>query len=297
MPLRSILYVIGGAVSYGVLSTVVVSAYKKGYHVGEVLGGQVFSGWCLLLVLYLAIIRKRTPWKQWLPLAAIGTFSSLTGWLYYSALSVIPASTAIVLLFQFSWIGVLLEAIAARRLPDRWKAAALPVLFAGTCLAGGIGAGGLVWSSGVIYGLLSALSFSLFIFFSGKTGTGLHPLHRAFVMTTGAMLAVFLMFPPRYLTDGTFFSGGLWAFGIPLGLFGMVLPNLLFAAGMPKVGPGLGTILSAAELPTAVLLSRFVLGEPVSPAQWAGVALILGGMALPRLGFRMASRRSSSLPG
>jgi drug/metabolite transporter (DMT)-like permease len=291
MTYRSILYVLGGAISYGVLSTVVKSAYKEGYHVGEVLGSQVFTGWCLLLLLQLLLIRRRTAWRQWLPLAATGTFSALTGWLYYSSLTTVPASVAIVLLFQFSWIGVLLEAVTTRRLPDRYKASALPVLFIGTLLAGGIGAGELSWGPGMVYGLLSAVSFALFIFSSGKVEVGLHPVQRAFVMTTGGMLLAFLMFPPHYLADGSFFTGGLWKFGLLLGLFGMVLPNMLFAAGMPKVGPGLGTILSSAELPTAVLLSCFILGEKVSPSQWAGVVLILCGIALPQLGLRLAKRR------
>lgn len=290
MPYRSVLFVIGGAVSFGVLSTIVKLAYGQGYVVGEVLGSQVFTGWWMLLILHLLLLRRKLPWRAGLRLAAVGSFSTLTGWFYYTALQTIPASVAIILLFQFSWIGVLLEALAARRLPDRYKAAALPVLIAGTLLAGGTAAGALTWSTGLIYGLGSALCFALFIFTSGRIEPHHHPLQRAYLMTTGGMLLAFLLFPPAFLIDGTYISGGLWKYSLPLGFFGMVLPNLLFAAGMPKLGPGLGAILSSAELPTAVLLSRFVLDEPVHPFQWLGVALILAGIALPQGGAALRRR-------
>ncbi|WP_438448896.1 EamA family transporter [Gorillibacterium sp. sgz5001074] len=296
MPIRPILFIIGGAVSFGVLSTIVKLAYGDGFTTGEVLGSQVFTGWCMLLAGRLLLLRRGLPWRSWLRLLAVGTFSTLTGWFYYSALQTIPASVAIVLLFQFSWIGVLLEAAVTRRWPSRSKAAAIPVLIAGTLLAGGIGAGALEWSTGLLYGLLSAVSFTLFIFFSGRTEPEHHPLQRAFAMTTGGMLLAFVLFPPAFLADGTYLSGGLWRFGVPLGFFGMVLPNLLFAAGMPKIGPGLGSILSSAELPTAVLLSRLVLGETVHPLQWLGVALILGGIALPQAAFTSHRQRRPAAP-
>jgi drug/metabolite transporter (DMT)-like permease len=45
---------------------------------------------------------------------------------------------------------------------------------------------------------------------------------------------------------------------------------------MPKIGTSLGSILSAVELPVAVLMSFFVLQETVTVLQWTGVAAILG---------------------
>ncbi|MNW12748.1 EamA-like transporter family protein [compost metagenome] len=58
-----------------------------------------------------------------------------------------------------------------------------------------------------------------------------------------------------------------------------MLPPLLFSIGMPHVGSGLGTILTASELPIVVILSSLVLAEPISLPQWIGVIVILGGIA------------------
>jgi drug/metabolite transporter (DMT)-like permease len=49
---------------------------------------------------------------------------------------------------------------------------------------------------------------------------------------------------------------------------------------MLHVGPGLGMILTASELPVAVIMSAFVLSEDVSLLQWTGVALIFGGIII-----------------
>ena len=52
---------------------------------------------------------------------------------------------------------------------------------------------------------------------------------------------------------------------------------------MPKVGSGLGTILSASELPTAVMMSTLILHEAVTYSQWFGVIMILCGIAFPNI--------------
>ncbi len=83
-------------------------------------------------------------------------------------------------------------------------------------------------------------------------------------------------------------------------VFGVVLPPLLFTIGMPHVGPGLGTILTASELPVAVSMATLVLEEHVSIVRWMGVILILGGIAVgnvrvkAKLDSGQAQRDSSS---
>jgi drug/metabolite transporter (DMT)-like permease len=47
------------------------------------------------------------------------------------------------------------------------------------------------------------------------------------------------------------------------------------------VGVGLGTILCAAELPSAMVVSVIFLNEQVTSLQWFGMCLIIVGIALP----------------
>jgi drug/metabolite transporter (DMT)-like permease len=64
---------------------------------------------------------------------------------------------------------------------------------------------------------------------------------------------------------------------------------------MPHIGPGLGTILTYAELPIAVILSALVLTEHVSLSQWLRVVFILGGIIAGNLKITKKKIKSSYL--
>jgi len=298
--------VLMGAICYGILSTIVTKAYAKGYTLGEVVGSQLLTGFVLVWTLAWFMRRRgsaargaagvmpartKTNWKQRFLLMAAGMPTAITGLLYYESLRYISNSLAIVLLFQFTWIGVLMQAIARRERPSGGMLLTLAVLLGGTMLAAGLLEHGLAnfdWR-GVALGLASAFSYSLFILLSGKAVPSVHPAYRSGWMITGGMLLVFVLFPPAFLFDGTLW-GGLLPFGFMLGLFGAFLPPVLFAIGVPRIGEGLTGILGASELPVAVLLSAAVLHEHVSVLQWAGVAIVLLGVALPELTRLLSSK-------
>ncbi|WP_262895349.1 EamA family transporter [Penaeicola halotolerans] len=114
---------------------------------------------------------------------------------------------------------------------------------------------------------------------SGRIGNALNPLHKSALMLTGACILIFVIFPPTFIWNGAI-TAGLWKWGIPLALFGTVIPPIFFAIGIPKTGVGLSSIISSAELPVAVLMSSIILGESVSAIQWLGVAIILSAIIL-----------------
>lgn len=295
-----------GAMSYGILSTIVVLAYGQGYQLGEVVGSQLLTGFILSWILALCTgytQRKNArlagrrrysadssqdsqllTWKSRLLLMAAGTPTVITGLVYYQSLRYIPASLAIILLFQFIWISVLIQAVAKRRLPDKVTLLTLLVVLGGTLLAAGILDQGLgeynVW--GIALGLLSAVSYSLFVLFSGKAVPAVHPAYRSAWMVTGGLTLLCVLFPPAFLFNGMIL-GQLLVFGLLLGFFGAFIPPVLFAIGVPHIGGGMAGILGAAELPVAVLLSAIVLREHVSGLQWVGVIIVLIGVALPEL--------------
>lgn len=282
---KSVLFVILGACCYGILSTMVKLAYDQGFQPGQVTGSQMMFG-----VIILSIFNKiKNGWvklspRQWISLMLAGMFVGLTGICYYTALQYIPASIAIVLLFQFTWIGVLVHACMEKRLPSLQKGISLVFLFIGTLLAGkmtGASMGDLP-VLGIGLGLLAALFYAGFIAASGRIAVEINPWMRSLLMSIGSFLTACIVFPPQFLVDGSL-RNGLWLWGGLLALFGIVLPNLLFTYGVPQVGGGLATILSSAELPVAVVMSWWVLGEPVTFLQWIGVLIILVGILVAEM--------------
>lgn len=234
-------------------------------------------------------------WKQRLILMAAGMPTAITGLLYYQSLRYIPASLAILLLFQFTWISVLVQSVRQRKRPSGIIYWTLFVLLSGTFLAAGVLEQGLgklhLW--GLLLGFLSAISYTLFIMVSGKAVPSAPPAERSKWMMAGALLLIWSIFPPQFLWNGDLVSS-LLVFGIFLGLFGAFIPPLLFAYGVPHVGEGLAGILGAAELPVAVLLSSVVLHEQVSVLQWGGVLLVLLGIALPEWMKRRQRRKTTA---
>ncbi|MBH5317691.1 EamA family transporter [Paenibacillus sp. GSMTC-2017] len=315
--MKHILAVFIAAASYGILSTFVVLAYDEGYTLGDVVGTQLLVGFILtwLLALFIDLKKKNKvgtgtlkaekssvqnkvssfTWKKKLLLMAAGIPIGLTGLLYYQSLHYVPASLAILLLFQFAWIGVLIESIIKRKRPDKIIYLTLAILFSGTILAAGMIEQGIgkFHILGIVFGLLAAVSYSLFMLFSGKVVPNEHPVTRTKWMLTGGLLFVFIVFPPEFLWNGEIFSS-LILFGALLGFFGAFLPPLLFAYGVPHIGEGMAGILGAAELPVAVMLSSLVLHEEVSFLQWIGVVIVLIGVAYPEI-IKMRSKKSNAV--
>ncbi|MFM1651950.1 EamA family transporter [Brevibacillus sp. B_LB10_24] len=144
-----------------------------------------------------------------------------------------------------------------------------------------------------MFGLLSAMTYALFILGSGRAALSVNPLMRSSIMSTGSMLTVFAIYPPKFFTDGTMFEG-LLVWGFLLAFFGVLIPILFFSIGIPKIGAAMGSILGAVELPMAVFMSTVVLGEYVTPVQWTGVAVILIGIALPELSRKRLAARAAN---
>jgi drug/metabolite transporter (DMT)-like permease len=284
------LYVFIGSCSFGVLSTIVKLAYGEGFLPQEVIFSQYFCGWIIMS----AIMLKKgisTTKKEKLQLLAAGTMMAVTGITYNMALSHISASLGIILLFQFTWIGLLLESITKKRLPSMLNLITIAIILLGTALSGGLIGSDVSWNmTGVLLGLVSAVSYAFSIYFNGVIAPSLQSITKGYYIGTGALITVALVFPPTFLLDIETVAG-ITKYGIMLGIFGMVIPPILFAAGVPKIGTGLASILGAAELPMVILLSMFVLKEDVSLIQWVGVILILIALIMPQLSQLLKERR------
>lgn len=285
--MRSMLLVLLGSCSFGLVSGVIKFAYAAGLSPAAVTSSQILFGCLIMWLLALMTKGRRPQGRQWPMLLGAGLTMGVTSLAYYNALHHLDASVAIVMLFQFTWIGVILDAVVERRLPNRSTILSLLLLGAGTLLAAGVlEQGGRSLSLiGVGFGLLSALSYAFMILFSGKVATGVGPFYRGAVMLTGSLCLIFLVYRPTFLIDGPL-PNGLLLWGLAAAMSASVIPTICFAIGVPKIGAGMATILGAAELPMAVLVSRFLLSESVSLLQWAGGAVILLAIALPEVSRR-----------
>ncbi|WP_372813482.1 DMT family transporter [Paenibacillus sp.] len=294
---KAVVYVLLGAASYGVLSTVVKLAYAGGFTAAEVTGSQVLLGCAAMWLLsarYWNRIREISVISM-LKMIGSGVFTGLTGIFYYQSLQHLDASFAVLLLFQFTWMGMALEWLLHGKRPGRPQASGAVVVWVGTLLASGLLEGrlaGKVGWLGIALGLISAVCYTLFIYFSGKVAVEVPPSLRSAWMLAGAALVVSIVYPPHFLWNGALLHG-LWGWAVVLGLFGMVLPPYLFAKGAPKLNTGLTAILGSVELPVVLICSSLLLQESSDAAQWIGVALILGGIVISEWYSRLEGKLGS----
>lgn len=289
--LRGIFLVLFGAASFGILSTFVKLAYAEGYTLSDVTGTQAFFGAVLLWLLYFIQSKKRTKetpkpvlTTHWLKLVGAGFFTGLVSLAYYQCVKLVPASVAIILLMQFLWISVLLELFIYKKRPSKNQLIAIFLILLGTVAASGwYGSQPADLSiSGILFGLLAAFFYAIFLMLNGKLGNEYPVLQKSALMITGACLLIFVILPPVFLINGSL-GGSLLKWGMILAVFGTVIPPFCFAAGIPKAGLSLSTILSAVELPVAVSMSVWVLHEEVSFIRWLGVVIILAAIVFSNL--------------
>lgn len=300
-----------GATSFGLLSTIVKSAYAEGYNVGHITSSQTFFGVVILWSIYFiqirfkdkgksiekisqkgddGVVRKTVYWK----VMFAGTFTGLVGVFYYKCVSIIPASIAIILLMQYLWISIILDYIVYRKKPVKVQIIGSAVVLIGTILAGGLFNESLsIEPLGLIYGMLAALCYAIFLLTSGRVGTELPVFKKSALMITGSCILTFLIFRPTILWDGMLIDG-LYKWGLVLALLGTVIPPAFFSYGMPRTGIALGTILSAAELPVAVCSSFFILREQVEALQWLGVVLIFGTILMTNVRVNAGKEKNGS---
>lgn len=281
------LFVIIGASSYGILSTIIKLAIEDGYTAAQAVTGQYYIGFLLAALIYLFTHRALPKFGGGCTLLLAGLFTAITGTVYGKAVSYMPASLAVVMLFQFTWIGMLFDCIANRRFPKRVEVISLFFLLGGTIFAAGVidaDLSGIPWQ-GWMWGMMAAVSFSAFIMVNQRQVEGMDMATRLLFMSFFAAIAITFFQEPQIVWNGTLLSG-LWVYGLILGVFGIILPILLFSIGIPKVGTGTASILSAFELPVAVTASMLLLHERMTFLQIIGIVIILIGMTLPSIANR-----------
>lgn len=156
-----------GGCCYGILSTFVKIAYANRFSSAAVTSAQYLFGTMMLWLVLLFTKKEKLSVKESVKLLLSGIPFGLTGIFYYQALQSLSASLAIVFLFQFVWIGSVIEWLAYRRVPDKTKLVSIAVLLFGSLLAADVFSKSTssFTLSGLMWGIMAAVSFATFLFF------------------------------------------------------------------------------------------------------------------------------------
>jgi drug/metabolite transporter (DMT)-like permease len=298
--LKGVFLVAFGATSYGMLATFVKMAYNEGFTTAEITSSQFVLGilGVLIINLFQKIINKKknktlkASKKNIFHLMLAGTSLGMTSVFYYLTVKYIPVSIGIVLLMQTVWMGVLLEMILEKKTPSTQKIISVVIVLIGTVLATNLikNEVPLDWY-GIMWGILAAASFTTTMFTANRVAIEISSAQRSLYMLLGGAVIVFSFSVATQTAPYNFDIFLKW--GIVLALFGTIIPPMLMNAGFPLTGIGLGSIVSALELPVSVTMAYFLLSEKVNITQWLGIILIILAIVIMNVNFKNRNKQRS----
>jgi drug/metabolite transporter (DMT)-like permease len=283
MPAAGVLLCLASAAAFGAMGIFGKLAYDEGATVGTllvvrfVLAAALF--WALLAATG-ALRRLRALSRRdvaiGIALGAVG-YSAQAG-AYFAALRRLDASLLSLLVYTFPAIVTVAAIVLGRERANRRTAVALVLASVGLYFVLAGAAAGALDPLGTVLGLTAAVVYSAYILSSEGVADRVGPLVLSALVCTGAAVTLTL----AGVVGGDLHLGAVSAAGFGwvagIAVVSTVGAISLFFAGLRRVGPSAASILSTAEPLTTVLLAFLVFGESLGPVQFAGGALVLGGV-------------------
>jgi drug/metabolite transporter (DMT)-like permease len=193
-----------------------------------------------------------------------------------AGLATVLGNTQVVFVALAAWL-------LHRERPSNLAFAVIPVIFAGVVLISGLGradAYGVNPFKGVIFGILTGLSYTTFLLVFRASNKELAPAAGPLLdSSVGASIACLIVgaFEPGFSLDWTWPAHG-WLLALAVG--SQVVGWLLIAIALPRLAALETSVILLLQPMLTVLWASFIFSERLSPVQWTGVALVLGGVGL-----------------
>ena len=244
------------------------------------------SGVSALILLVYSLLQSRACFrvsKREIPvhlLLAVTLFFSC--YLYYTSMVRTSVATAVSLLNMHPVYVTVISAIVYRERVSLPKIGSILAMVIGGCLVSGIVGGLEIDPVGILFGLLSGVSYACYIlickYYNGKNMSASSANLYSFVFM--AIIAVSLCEPADYLNRAI--TNALPAIPLLIGLAicTFVVPFVLNGMALKALPAGTVSALSVFEPFSATVYSVLLFGEELEIAQIVGIALILGAAVL-----------------
>ncbi|MBO6017324.1 MAG: EamA family transporter [Oscillospiraceae bacterium] len=246
------------------------------------LGALVFCGILLLRDPQgFRIRRKDVPLFLGLGLASVLFFTVC----YFTAITMMPLSTAAILLYTSPiWIMLMSVLFFREKLSAR-KLLALALAFGGCVLVSGFSGGGLT-PAGLLLGLGAGFGYGLYSIFGTVALRRYSPLTvTTWAFVISAVGSWFISRPADMLAKiaAAPSPAGLLLFFLLTALVTAVVPYLSYTQGLQTVEASRAGIIATIEPLVATLVGVFVFSEPMTLMNCLGIAMILSAVVLLNL--------------
>lgn len=283
--LVGILCAIGAAVCYGTNPLGALNLYAEGMNTPSVLFYRFGLAWVIIAVvmLFKAVGRRESlklSWREFGTLTALGILfigSSLTLYLSFHHM---PAGVASTILFTYPVMTALIMTLFFHERVRLATVASILLSLAGVLLLYWSDAGGTLSLAGVVFVLVSALTYALYIIVVDKSPLAMSSFKINFYVLfyCAAGMALFALLSGQPLQLPPTPRAWLWVGWLAIVPAIMALVMMVYAA--KYLGSTPTAILGALEPTTAVLIGIFVFGEPFGPRLLVGIVLILAAVTI-----------------
>lgn len=255
--------------------------YAENINIPTILAIRFFvAALALWFYLYLINANWRVAKKHLLIMLMLGAlgYGSMSTF-YFASLQYISASMVAMLLYMYPTFVTLLSFLFLKETLTKRKISALVLSLIGMAIMLWTPTGMQLNLLGVVFGLLCASIYSVYIVIGGKYSSQYDPKVFSAYIITGAALA----FGCYGLTTGTVtlhLSLFVWFAGGLIALFSTVIAIVTFFAAVNKIGPSKASILSTFEPLFTTVLAIIFLGETLTFWQGIGGILILSSVVL-----------------
>ncbi len=215
------------------------------------------------------------------PLIALGlTGYYLASWLDLTGLLYIPVGLERMILYLYPSMVVILSALFYRKTIGKAVWLALALSYAGIAIvfAASIGVGSNLALGGLLV-FASAFAFSLFVIGSHAMMRNIGSVRFTALTMLVSSAAIVIHFALTQPLDAiTTLEPAVYKLALVIAVFSTVLPSFLMAAGLRRLGSEQASIISGLGPIATLVMANWLLDEPITPLQLAGVALVIGGV-------------------
>jgi drug/metabolite transporter (DMT)-like permease len=269
--------VVASAACFGTLPIFARLAYASGVDTATLLLLR-FSIAAALMWTVLALRRAAVPRGKGLAmLVAMGAIGYAgQAFSFFTAVSLGSAGLAALLLYLYPAIVAFLSRVVLHHPLSPLQALAIAMALAGSLLTIGRAVDGS--ALGVLFGVLAAVIYSVYILTGGRLPAGITAVASTTVVSTAAAAVYAAVVALRGAQLPSTAAG--WGAVLAIAVVCTVLAVGLFLAGLERLGPVRASVYSTVEPATTLVLAAAFLGERVTLVRAAGGALILGAVVL-----------------
>jgi drug/metabolite transporter (DMT)-like permease len=275
---KGYIYSILSAILFGSAGLFVKMAYVGGIDSISLLTLQYMIAVPLMFILMYIFDKKsfKITKVQLLRLAVLGivgnTFMTV---LYYISFNYLPMEVVAILLYTYPLMVFVYSAAFKKSNIGYKKLLAVLLAFFGCVLTLDILSGHLKYSAvGVVFALLCAMFYAFMNIYSEEKLQGLQPLAINAYSTLFSLISLMIYKFPIFVFSGGI-SSQLILYTTILAVFCEIIPLTLLYAAIKRIGSLKVSIIGNIEIPTAMIISFFILHEKIGIMQIVGTCIVV----------------------